>query len=149
MFFFSSRRRHTRCALVTGVQTCALPISALVAVASCVVLVHSLFLDPILWWVLRAMTGFCFAALYMIIESWLNEKSTNETRGFVFSLYTIINLTVMTVGQLMLGLDRPENFSLFMLASILVSLATVPIALTRPQAPAPIRPGKIGRRAGR
>src|SRR3546814_6538375 len=27
-FFFSSRRRHTRCALVTGVQTCALPISA-------------------------------------------------------------------------------------------------------------------------
>src|SRR3546814_1992288 len=31
MFFFSSRRRHTRCALVTGVQTCALPISTLVA----------------------------------------------------------------------------------------------------------------------
>src|SRR3546814_14281030 len=29
MFFFSSRRRHTRCALVTGVQTCALPISGL------------------------------------------------------------------------------------------------------------------------
>src|SRR3546814_4935921 len=29
VFFFSSRRRHTRCALVTGVQTCALPISAL------------------------------------------------------------------------------------------------------------------------
>src|SRR3546814_2774502 len=29
MFFFSSRRRHTRCALVTGVQTCALPISSL------------------------------------------------------------------------------------------------------------------------
>src|SRR3546814_10951319 len=28
LFFFSSRRRHTRCALVTGVQTCALPISA-------------------------------------------------------------------------------------------------------------------------
>src|SRR3546814_4956095 len=30
VFFFSSRRRHTRCALVTGVQTCALPISAVV-----------------------------------------------------------------------------------------------------------------------
>src|SRR3546814_2531179 len=49
----------------------------------------------------------------------------------------------MTVGQLMLGLDRPENFSLFMLASILVSLATVPIALTRAEAPAPIRSVKI------
>jgi MFS family permease len=113
--------------------------TALVAIASCVVLVHSLVLNAYLWWVLRAMTGFCFAALYMIIESWLNEKSTNETRGFVFSLYTIINLTVMTIGQLMLGLDRPEDFPLFMLASILVSLAAVPIALTRAEAPAPIR----------
>src|SRR3546814_2038991 len=34
VFFFSSRRRHTRCALVTGVQTCALPISAIRAARS-------------------------------------------------------------------------------------------------------------------
>ena len=117
--------------------------TALVALASCVVLVHSLFLTPVLWWGLRAMTGFCFAVLYMIIESWLNEKSTNETRGFVFSLYTIINLTVITIGQLMLGLDRPEDFQLFILASILVSLAAVPIALTRAEAPMAPRSVKI------
>lgn len=113
--------------------------AALVAVASCVVLVHALFLNPILWWGLRATTGFCFAALYMIIESWLNEKSTNENRGFIFSLYTIINLTVITIGQLMLGLASPKDFPLFLLASILVSLAAVPIALTRAEAPAPIQ----------
>ncbi len=117
--------------------------AALVAVASCVVLVHSIFLNPILWWVLRAMTGFCFAALYMIIESWLNEKSTNETRGFIFSLYTIINLTVITIGQLMLGLDQPENFPLFLLASILVSLAAVPVAMTKAEAPAPVQSVRI------
>lgn len=117
--------------------------AALVAIASCVVLVHSLFLNAYLWWVLRAMTGFCFAVLYMIIESWLNEKSTNETRGFVFSLYTIINLTVITIGQLMLGLDRPEGFPLFLLASILVSLAAVPVALTKAEAPAPVLSVKI------
>ncbi|MGD1878526.1 MAG: MFS transporter [Kiloniellaceae bacterium] len=117
--------------------------TALVAIASCVVLVHALFLSPYLWWVLRAMTGFCFAVIYMIIESWLNEKSTNETRGFVFSLYTIINLTVITIGQLMLGLDRPEGFPLFLLASILVSLAAVPVALTRAEAPAPVQSVKI------
>src|SRR3546814_20454967 len=34
IFFFSSRRRHTRCALVTGVQTCALPISVISELAS-------------------------------------------------------------------------------------------------------------------
>ncbi len=113
--------------------------AALVAIASCVVLVHSLFLNAYLWWLLRAMTGFCFAVLYMIIESWLNEKSTNQTRGFIFSLYTIINLTVITIGQLMLGLDHPENFPLFLLASILVSLAAVPVALTKAEAPAPVQ----------
>ncbi|MEQ8357743.1 MAG: MFS transporter [Kiloniellaceae bacterium] len=117
--------------------------AALVAIASCVVLLHSLFLSPVLWWGLRATTGFCFAVLYMVIESWLNEKSTNETRGFVFSLYTIINLTVITIGQLMLGLDRPEDFPLFLLASILVSLAAVPIALTTAEAPAPVQSVKI------
>jgi MFS family permease len=117
--------------------------TALVAIASCVVLVHALFVNPVLWWMLRVVTGFCFAALFMIIESWLNEKSSNETRGFVFSLYTIINLTVVTMGQLMLGLDRPENFPLFLLASILVSLAAVPIALTRAEAPAPVLSVKI------
>ncbi len=117
--------------------------TALVAIASCVVLVHSLFLEPALWWVLRAATGFCFAVLYMIIESWLNEKSSNENRGFVFSLYTIINLTVITIGQLMLGLDRPEDFPLFLLASILVSLAAVPVALTKAAAPAPVQSVRI------
>lgn len=117
--------------------------AALVAIASCVVLVHSLFLNPYLWWLLRAMTGFCFAALYMIIESWLNEKSSNDNRGFVFSLYTVINLTVITIGQLMLGLDRPEGFPLFLLASILVSLAAVPVAMTRAEAPAPLQTVQI------
>ncbi|NIA67246.1 MFS transporter [Pelagibius litoralis] len=113
--------------------------TALVAIASCVVLVHALFLNPVLWWVLRATTGLCFAVLFMIIESWLNEKSTNDTRGLIFSLYTIINLTVITIGQLMLGLAKPEDFPLFLLASILVSLAAVPIALTRAEAPAPVQ----------
>ena len=117
--------------------------AALVAIASCVVLLHSLFLSPALWWGLRALTGFCFAVLYMVIESWLNEKSTNETRGLIFSLYTIINLTVITIGQLMLGLDQPENFQLFILASILVSLAAVPVAMTRAEAPAPPKSVRI------
>jgi MFS family permease len=117
--------------------------AALVAIASCVVLLHSLFLAPALWWGMRALTGFCFAVLYMVIESWLNEKSTNETRGLVFSLYTIINLTVITIGQLMLGLDQPENFQLFILASILVSLAAVPVAMTRAEAPVPPKSVRI------
>ncbi|MDH3451209.1 MAG: MFS transporter [Gammaproteobacteria bacterium] len=112
--------------------------TAMVAIASCVVLAHAIVLQPLVWWSLRMATGLCFAVLYMIIESWLNEKSSNENRGLVFSIYTIVNLTVITLGQMMLTLDEPTNFPLFSLASILVSLAAVPVALTRSPAPTPI-----------
>jgi len=112
--------------------------TALVSIASTTALGHALLPDAIVWWGLRAVTGFCFAALYMIIESWLNERATNENRGAIFSIYTIINLTVLTAGQMMITLDTPASFVLFALASILVSLAAVPVAMTTAPAPAPI-----------
>lgn len=112
--------------------------TALVSVTSTTALLHVLLLEPVVWWILRVMTGFCFAALYMIIESWLNERATNENRGTIFSIYTIINLTVLTAGQMMITLDTPASFVLFALASILVSLAAVPVAMTTAPAPAPI-----------
>lgn len=117
--------------------------TAMVSLASAVALAHALILNPLLWWGFRAVTGFCFAVLYMVIESWLNEKSTNENRGFIFSVYTIINLTVITIGQMMLPLGSPTAFPLFVVASILVSLAALPVALTKAQAPAPIATVKI------
>ena len=111
--------------------------TAMVSIASTVSLAHALILIPEVWWVFRGLTGFCFAGLYMVIESWLMEKSSNETRGLVFSIYTIINLTVVTAGQMLTAVDDPFNFPLFALASILVSLAAVPVALTKSPAPEP------------
>ncbi|HEX9791578.1 MAG TPA: MFS transporter [Kiloniellales bacterium] len=112
--------------------------TAMVSIASTTVLAHVVLLDPYAWWPLRAVTGFCFAVLYMIIESWLNERATNENRGLVFSVYTIINLTVLTIGQMMMVLGKPSDFLLFALSSILVSLAAVPVAMSKSQEPAPL-----------
>ena len=112
--------------------------TAMATIASCVSLAHVIFLEPVVWWVLRIVTGICFAVMYMIIESWLNERSNNGNRGTLFSIYTIVNLTVVTVGQMMLTIDEPTNFMLFSLASILVSLAAVPVALSKSPEPAPI-----------
>lgn len=117
--------------------------TAMATIASCVVLMHAFLLNPVVWWVLRAATGICFAVLYMVIESWLNERATNQNRGTVFSIYTVINLTVVTIGQMMLVLDEASNFLLFSLASILVSLAAVPVALSTSAEPRPIEPVKI------
>jgi len=116
---------------------------AMTSLASVVALLHALYVDPVAWWALRAVTGYCFAILYIVIESWLNARSNNRTRGTVFSIYTAINLTVITAGQMMLGLADPESFSLFAFAAILVSLAALPIAFTgsaSPEQPEFVRP---------
>ena len=109
--------------------------TAMVSIASAVALAHALLLQPVVWWLLRVVTGYCFALLYMIIESWLNERATDENRGAIFSAYTVIRLTVVTLGQLMIVLGDPAAFPLFCVASILVSVAAVPVALTTRPAP--------------
>jgi predicted MFS family arabinose efflux permease len=74
--------------------------------------------------------------LYVVIESWLNEQSTNETRGAVFSAYTLITLTVLAVGQQMLLLYDPGQMQLFAIASAIVSLAAIPVVMSAAPTPA-------------
>jgi MFS family permease len=112
--------------------------AALVSLATGLVLVHGMFVAPAVWWLARMATGCCFAGLYMVIESWLNEKASNENRGLVFSAYTCINLTVIAAGQMMLPLRPVSDFFLFALAAILISVSTLPVAMTTATAPAPI-----------
>lgn len=111
--------------------------AALVAACSALPLIHGILTAEPIWWLARALTGFCFAGLYMIIESWLNEKATNESRGFVFSTYTVINLTVVTIGQMLLTLGGVSTLLLFAVTSILLSVSAIPVALTKASAPAP------------
>jgi len=117
--------------------------SAMAATASAVPLVHALILAPLPWWVMRLFTGFSLAVLYIVIESWLAERSTNETRGVILSIYQVINLTVLTIGQMMITLADPGTFTLFALSSVLVSIAAVPVALTAAQAPRPIQSARV------
>ena len=112
--------------------------AAMTAAASAVPLLHGLWVETWLWWLLRAVTGYCFAVLYVVIESWLNEQSTNETRGAVFSAYTLITLTVLAVGQQMLLLYDPQQMYLFAIASALVSIAAIPVVLSAAPTPPPV-----------
>lgn len=120
--------------------------AAMVSIASVVPLAHAMLVGPLPWWLLRAMTGLCLAGLYLIIESWLNERATPENRGAVFTTYTTVNFSVITLGQMLMLVDDPVRFHLFSLASILVSLAAVPVALTRSPAPAPISSARLSLR---
>lgn len=109
--------------------------AAMTAIASAVPLLYGLMVNPWIWGALRFVTGFCFAILYLVIESWLNERSTNESRGKVFSVYILINMTMLGIGQQMLLFSDPLNLSLFALASVLVSLAAVPVLMSTSETP--------------
>ncbi|MBT8090044.1 MAG: MFS transporter [Gammaproteobacteria bacterium] len=114
---------------------------AMSALASASPLLHGLIIQPLVWGSLRMLTGFCFAVLYVVIESWLNELSDNENRGVIFSTYAMITLTVFAGGQMMTLLYDPQGLQLFIIASILVSIGAVPIALST--SPIPQQPQTV------
>jgi MFS family permease len=109
--------------------------AAMTAIASAVPLLHGLWVNLWTWGIMRFATGFCFAVLYVVIESWLNERSTDSNRGTVFSVYVVINMTMIAVGQQILLMGDPLELNLFAVASALVSLAAVPVLMTRSEEP--------------
>lgn len=116
---------------------------ALASIASSSALAHILFVEPIAWGGLRFVTGFSFAGLTMVLESWINERATNENRGKILSVYRIVDLGAVTIGNGLLAIAPPEGFQLFILVSILISIALVPVALTRSSSPAPLETAKL------
>jgi len=118
--------------------------SVLASVMSAATLAHPLLDDPVSWGLLRFVQGYCMAGLAMCTESWLNERSTNETRGSIFSLYQIAVYLSQGIGQLLLNLGELSGFTLFVMASILLSLALVPVAASQVQAPTLPEPRRFG-----
>ena len=104
--------------------------AALSAVASVTILIHSIYVEPWAWALMRLFTGFAFSTIYVVSESWLNQASTNANRGQMLSIYTAILLAGICAGQFMLNLANPLDFTLFILISVMVSVAAVPILLS-------------------
>jgi MFS family permease len=109
---------------------------ALGAIASTAPLLHLLVLGPTAWVVTRALTGFCFSGLFIVVESWLNSAATDETRGQILSVYAMTGLFAGIIGQLLLPASDPAGFRPFCIIAIIIAFALVPIALTRAVAPA-------------
>lgn len=112
--------------------------AALMAILSAALLAFPIVIGEMPWLMFRFFVGVCIAGLYIIVESWLNEKSTNATRGVVMSTYVVIGFAVIVVGQLSVTLMPLDSFGLFSIASIVISLAAVPVALTRATQPAAV-----------
>ena len=109
--------------------------AALASLASIAILLHSVFVHPYSWMFIRMLTGLSLAGIYVIMESWLNEKSTNQTRGQLLSIYMIITFVFVGAGQFLLNLGDPAKVDLFILVSILLSFALLPVLLSSTEQP--------------
>ena len=96
---------------------------------------HTIFLDPYSWFLIRILTGISLSGIFIIMESWLNDKSTNQTRGQLLSVYMIITFVFVGLGQLLLNISDPAKVALFILLSILLSFALLPILLSNTEQP--------------
>lgn len=131
-FLFGSRVTP---ALIRGVGHVRV-FAALGSLISAVLILYAAAPDPIAWTLMRVLIGFSFSGVYITAESWLNNASTNETRGQALSLYMIMQMLGIIGAQVLLNTGDPSGFILFIIPSVLVSLAFTPILLTASQAPA-------------
>ena len=109
--------------------------AAFASIASIVILCHSIFIHPLTWFILRVITGISMVSIYTIAESWLNDRASNKNRGSVLSVYMIVLYGSMAIGMFFLNFSKPENFQPFILVSLFMSLALIPILLTKRKAP--------------
>jgi MFS family permease len=105
--------------------------------AAATTLLQSMFVTEFVWIVMRFGFGFAAASLYMVIESWLNDRAPNEARGRIFAAYMTVNYGSMIVGQMLFASNRPTSFTLFDLAAVFYAICLIPMGLTlipQPQA---------------
>ena len=110
--------------------------AALGSMISAVLIMYAAAPDWIAWAAMRVLIGFSFSGVYITAESWLNNSATNETRGQALSLYMIMQMAGIIAAQALLNFGDPSGYILFVIPSVLVSIAFTPILLSVSQAPA-------------
>ncbi|MFQ1700977.1 MFS transporter [Loktanella agnita] len=110
--------------------------AAMGSMISAVLILYPVLVEPWAWTVGRVLIGFCFCGVYITAESWLNDASTNETRGKSLSLYMIVQMAGIVFAQFIVSRGDVSGYVLFIIPSILVSLAFTPILLSVKPMPA-------------
>lgn len=98
-------------------------------------LVCSLVTDAYVWGGMRLVVGFCNACAFAAMESWLSDASTKNTRGKVLAIYNAVVLAGLFVGQFFMNFSDPATSTLFVVSGVLLSLAVVPVVMSRHKGP--------------
>jgi len=111
--------------------------ATLAALASVAALIHAAWVHPLPWGATRLVTGVCFAGIYVVAESWLNNRATRANRGRLLAVYMLVLYVGLSGAQFLLLLANPESVTPFMLVSAMISLAMVPIVASAQEMPEP------------
>ena len=109
--------------------------AALGSLISAVLVIYPMLIEWQAWAVMRIVIGFAFAGIYITAESWLNDSATNETRGQALSAYMIVQMLGVVTAQALIANGDPRGYDLFLIPSVLVSLAFLPILLAKYPSP--------------
>lgn len=119
-------------------------LATLAAILSVTAIAMGLWVDVYTWSVARFISGSCIVGSYMVIESWMNSQASNSNRGLVMGFYQLISLGFLAAGQFLLLAGDIDTLDLFAIASVLITLSLIPVALTRLPEPGAIHEIKIG-----
>ena len=109
--------------------------AAFASLASLSALVAVVYVNPFMWTISRFITGISLVSCYVVTESWLNDRATNKNRGQLLSAYMMVIYFGLAIGMLLLNVSKPDDYEPFILVSVLLSIALVPILLTKRPAP--------------
>lgn len=111
--------------------------ASLASTASAAVIIHGVWVSPVPWVALRFLTGLCVAGLFVVSESWLHDVSTTRTRATLLAVYNTVVTLGLVIGSLLLNTADTAGVVLFVIGSVMLSMAAVPVALAPHEAPAP------------
>lgn len=117
--------------------------TAFAAACAAVTLGYGLIVHPLVWLILRILNGIALLGLYMVIESWINHRS-GQDRAQVFSIYMMVNLIAIAIGQYLILIKGVDGVESFAIAAALICIGLLPIALTPVTQPEPIRTERLG-----
>ncbi len=127
---FSGPRLLARVGHIRTFAVCA-------GICAAATLIQSMAVSESGWFLMRAAFGFAAANMYMVLESWLNDRANNESRGSVFASYLSVNFGGLMIGQFLFATSRPDSFVLFDLATVFYALCLIPVGLTNLKQPTP------------
>ena len=109
--------------------------AAFAATGAIGLIAHMLIIDPYAWALMRIASGLCIAGCYTVLESWLQAKVTNETRGRTMGTYRVVDNLAFLIAQLLIGFLEPADYVSYNLLALICCASLLPLTLTKIKQP--------------